>query len=370
MTTGNVITDLRQTASTDAGTVLVGLYRRKTWSGTDDPVNHKANNAYTMNWFEERDGVINWSNPLNGTHGTGSWLAIGGPVIPDVSFDTNDNLTLVNHLGDSIRRHSFNAASSVGAEGLEALKQVTDATKNVTKGMNALAHGNMGAAAKAFGLSPKAAAKAGLHKDLSNRVLATQLGWLPLLGDIKDAATALHALTSKPLTKTYHGRITKRGPVLTATPTISGGRVTMGEVFASKRITWTLSEQLSWAQSLSISNPWDLVDGIWNATRLSFIADWFIPINGYLTARSLAASLTGSGYTSEYVNSHCRGVDRPGTLFLTGADIYYQRNVHLWRVPLTSISSLTALPKFKSFSEIPSWRHALTAVTLATQMFL
>lgn len=368
MSSGNVTLDHRTPVSTDCGTSTTGSFVQKTWSGGDDPRVHKHVNAYDMHYTEIRDGIIKWTYP--GTPGvwhTGTWSScFGGISCEPLVWSSNDDLSLVNSLGDKIRNHEFNAAVSVGAEGKEALEQIAHATSSIYSGMQNLKKGNVASALRDFGISPKHEKRVGLHKSLSNKVLATQLGWIPLMNDVAEGFKAVTALTSKPMSQTFHAsrRISSRCYVL------SDGDANAGTHTISKKISWTLSENFTIWESLSLSNPWDFAEGVWNATRLSFIADWFIPVGSYLSARSLAHTLKGSGYISTFDETRGHGVSNFFVYTVQDADVYFIKQLHVNRTPLTSLNSLTALPRFKDFNKIPSWRRALTAVSLATQMFL
>lgn len=369
MTQGTRTDDHRTTFTGDCGTGQVGSLITKTWSGSDDPKIHKKVNPYFMTYDESWDGPIAWINtgdPLKIRH-SGTWLTCFGAIgIGPSNWSAADDLSLVNQLGDRIRKHQFNAAVSIGAEGKEALEQIAGATFGLVSGMKNLKRGNVGAALRDFGLSPSHIKKVGVHKDLSNKVLATQLGWMPLMSDISEAYDALRAITGKPQSMTYHAYKRVESPIY-----LSGGSgVQAGVRSKAKKLTWTLSENFTVWESLSCSNPYDLLNAGWNATSLSFIADWFIPIGSYLSARSLAYTLKGSGFVSTFDEGKVRGVSNHGVYIVEGADGYFHRTLTVTRSPLSSIDGLVSLPRFKDFNKVPSWKRALTAVTLATQMWL
>lgn len=370
MSVGIRTSDSRYTVSTSCGSGYVGTIIRKDWAGDDDPIRHKRANAYDMLYTETRDGIINWKNNLDvpALFHDGTWGSCFGSMgdVSPLIWDENLDLSLVNKLGDKIRNHEFNAAVSVGAEGKEALEQIAHAASSIYSGMRNLKKGNVSGALRDLGLSPKHARKVGLHKDLSGKVLATQLGWIPLMSDISSAYDAVVALTSKPQSMTYHA--SKR--IFTDCHPVGDIGVYAGYHVMSKKLSWTLSENFTVWESTSLANPWDFADAVWNATTLSFIADWFIPVGSYLSARSLAYNLNGSGYQTVYDDTRHHGVSNFFVYTVENADVYFHRSLHVTRSPMTSISGLVALPKFKDFNKIPSWRRALTATTLATQMFL
>lgn len=364
MTTRHTVTDTRTYANLDCGPAWTGLLRDKYQVGANDPLKRKAVNPYSMTETLVTDGLIEWTYPGSpGVYHTGTVSScFGGVSVPLISFDSNDNNKLIGRLGERIHQHGFNAAVSIGAEGREALDQVAAKTMEVVRGFRDLRKGNVQGALREFGLSPKQAKKVGLHKDLSGRVLATQLGWIPLLSDVKDGSEAFHALTKGARHQTYSVRLRKTAPV-----TLFG--TAAGSAFKSRRIVWVLSEQLSWNESLGLSNPWDMLDAVWNATTLSFIADWFIPIGGYLEARSLASTLKGSGYYTDFYHVRGECPAQFGVYIVRNNDVYKYYRTEVSRVLLSSLDGLVSLPRWKDFRSVPSWRRALTAVALATQMF-
>lgn len=363
MTTRTVTTDLRQYQTFPCCYAPFGLYHQKSQTGGSDP-KKKAVLPYHMYDTLDINPIIeyahSWENPK-------VWYpapynaVLGGVAAPSLTWDSNDDIKLLNRLGEKIKDHSFNAAVSIGAEGKEALEQVASKTMEVVRGFRDLRKGNIQGALREFGLSPKHAKKVGLHKDLSGRVLATQLGWIPLLSDIQSASEAFHALTSTPKSQSYVASLRKRGD------TTADGEI-VGEAIRSRRLHWTLSEELTWNESLGLSNPWDFADAVWNATTLSFIADWFIPIGGYLEARSLATTLKGSGYYTEFYKYYGHG--KSSNALLRGSEAKFTSYTEVHRVLLSRLDGLVALPSWKNLNSVPSWKRALTAVSLATQMFL
>jgi len=369
MSSGHFVRDNLVPFHGGCGWSSVGDFYEKSWSGADDPKVHKKVNSYSMSATERRVGIIHWFNRGDPTKTiyTGTWSSCFGGGSPlTLVWSSNDDLALVNKLGDAIKGHTFNAAVSIGAEGREALSQIAGAAESLVYGMRSLRHKNIKGALDAFGLHPKNEAIVGLHKSLSGKVLATQLGWLPLMGDIQSASEALFALTSNPMSATISVKAKIRSDLLAYTSD-SGSK--FGEHTISKKLSWTLSEELSWGESLGLSNCWDIADMAWNATSLSFIADWFIPIGSYLSARSVVNVLKGEGYLSTLEKIQTQGISSFGPFVVVDPLGHFYKRVNNTRVPLSSLSGLIALPKFKDFSSVPSWRRALTAVTLATQMF-
>lgn len=370
MTTGTRISNNLSPFTGSCGAGVVGSYSEKNWSGTDDPHLRRECNPYEMQYLEYRDSIITFYSQNPGyprVDYTGSYASCFGGIHYDtVELDSNDLITLVNRLGEEIRLHDFNAANSIGAEGKDALKQIGSAASSFYRGMRNLKRGDVSNALREFGLSPKEARRVGVHKDLSGKVLATQLGWLPLLSDIKSAGDALWANTYKPRRKTYVAKVKSKGFVYPALdPTRS---VKCGNVVKSRRLSWTLSEDFSIGDSLNLTDVNDFAGMLWAGTTLSFIADWFLPIGNYLEARGNASKFKGEGYHTTKHEIKGSTSWMPAGYFPTEVSPYFYRYFSLSRVPVTTLE--VPLPNFRSFKEIPSWTRALTAVTLAAQILL
>lgn len=370
MTTGTRINNHLSPYVGDCGQGNVGSYSEKNWAGTDDPILKRECNSYEMEYLEFRDSIISFYTQITGfprVDYTGSYAAcFGGVQYDTVELSNNDLITLVNRLGEEIRLHDFNAANSIGAEGKDALKQIGSAASSFYRGMRNLKRGDVSDALREFGLSPKEARRVGLHKDLSGKVLATQLGWLPLLSDIKAAGDALWANTYKPRRKTYVAKVKAKGftyPALDSTRSIK-----CGEVVKSRRLSWTLSEDFTIGDSLNLTDVNDFAGMLWAGTTLSFIADWFLPIGNYLEARGNASKFKGEGYHTTRHEIRASTSWMPENYYAVSVPPYFYRRLTISRVPVTTLS--VPLPNFRSFKEIPSWTRALTAVTLAAQILL
>lgn len=156
MSNGNRVANNTTVVQTSCGPGVIGSYAEKQWDGDDDP-EHKRVNRYAMTYNTWRDELLDWgftSNP--GAHFTGTYVACFGGVIADAcTLTDNDQLTLINRLGEEIRGHTFDAANSIGAEGKDALKQIAGAAMSFGRGMRDLKRGNVKSALNQFGLNPK-----------------------------------------------------------------------------------------------------------------------------------------------------------------------------------------------------------------------
>lgn len=378
MTIGHIIRDSRATQSLSCGPCKVGGYFEKTWSGADDPL-HRVVNNYSCHVLSTFDPFITWkfdSDPP-GTKRTGSYAScFGGISAENVVFSDDDQITLVNRLGDAIRGHDFDAANSIGAEGKDALKQIAGAAGSLYRANKALHRGDAPAAAAELGL-PTFGSSRGRRKskrqeqndqygkNLSDSVLAVQLGALPLMSDIASAADALITVANRYPKRTYVSKCVARG---VCHPATDPNGVVCGTVRNSKRLVWTITAEPSGFEQFSMSNPWDLADMLWNYTALSFVADWVLPLQKFLSAKSTAYDFKGSGYVTQKHIVEARTSFAPPGYSIDPGTLYGYRDVIFTR---TAIGSLQVpLPSFKPLNSIPSWQRALTAVSLLGQRLL
>lgn len=376
MTTGTIIQDHRNPYNGDCGLDnSAGTYFSRVWGGTDDPLK-KAINSYSCSIVSESNPVISFTDKdYPGVLKFGTYKScFGGVAAEDVVFGDNDQITLINRLGDEIRQHDFDAANSIGAEGMDALKQVAGSAGSLYRASKALNRGDIPSAAAELGIpNPFGGTKKKsalqrrnnqIGKNLSNKVLAVQLGALPLLSDLASAGNALISMLARDMRRTYVSKAVAKGLVYPATAPTGGPAC--GTIRDSKRLVWTITAQPTGFEQLSMSNPWDLADLMWNYTRLSFVADWAIPMQKFLSAKSTAYDFKGSGYeTHKRVLDAATSYAPPG--FTCGGS-YALRTVVFERSLLESLA--VPLPNFKPVQSIPSWQRALTAVSLLGQSIL
>lgn len=370
MTTGNRTFDGTTLISTSVGTARVGIYHSKTWTGDDDPLK-KRENTYFMDYRSWSDQLCQFRHVLN----PNTWRdtafrnvcsdIYGYCVTPvDPVWDNNDELSLILKLKQALAGNSFNFASSIGAEGKDALKQITGSASSLAKSILLLRQGRFKQAAAAAGITPR---RSGNHaKNLSGNVLAVQLGWLPLIGDMSSAAQALAQIVAGPKTASRTVQSRRQGYY----HNIYHPESRVGDIVRIERLKWTLTGELSIPDKLSIP---DVPVALYNAVPMSFVLDWVIPIGDYLEAAMFAGyTLTGSGVRTTFVrgSAETHGPTRPADfqmLEMRGAK-WTETKVSVNRRPITGLT--VPFPSVKTLKDVPSWRRALTAVSLVAQRLL
>lgn len=281
------------------------------------------------------------------------------------AWNPNDEISLLGKLREKIVGSDFNMGNFLG-EGKEALSMIASSAVRVRKYLQALRRGDIGAIARAFGSSESKVdrALAGLkgRESLALRLaqanLALQYGWLPLLQDAHGAAQALAQQLNNPAVQTYRARFQK--PLSASTVSSNIAQWTY-EGFARGQLIARLTE-------VDVAGLNGLVDPssvLWEVTPWSFVADWFIPIGSYLTARSLS-SFTSGTYTKtiSYVERFraADGIPKgPAFIPLNEPSMSVMRT-QVRRSIATSLE--VPLPNFKTLAEVPSWKRAANAVSL------
>lgn len=278
------------TGNRTSGTWTKGAsYRRRTWSGQDDPA-HEAWNPYTTNvkWYE-RTLTTGRRNSTGALTYSGYVYSPTGDL--PAALSSNLELKLISQLVDDIRGHSFNAAVAAAEFG-----QTTGLILNTLSGLRGIAQGakarNIAMVSRAFAAMTsgkklttvaKSTVKAG---DISGTVLATYYGWIPLFQDIFEAMRAHEVRTAGPRSIRFVRRITGPREFQTkVTSGVYGASKPANKIFwrgqRSVRLEVEFLEELSLARSLGLYNPASVV---WEKIPWSFVFDWFIPIGSYLDA--------------------------------------------------------------------------------------
>lgn len=419
MTTGTYVRDLRvnttrllQTNSSGpaaSGSFLTGMYRSKTWNGSNSPtpvkpqpgrvhiytVPTKNGGFKTRKWVERpirnrakfRDpqpytmsyndafqpkgsfyvgtttiatGALTWSRYTE-CSAQGWGALIQPPTLP--TWTANDDIKLIGKLQEAVRGSDFNPAVFLG-EANQTLRLIGDTAIKVARAYSLFRKGDVISAANTLMAGRRYPPKT-VRAKAGSSWLELQYGWLPLLGDMKSGAELLAHQLSVPFRKSY--RVRHKIKVVEPNP---GPDLYYAwadrHAFVSKQIIAYISEPPSVAQLSGILDP-ELV--AWELVPFSFVADWVMPIGDYLSARAFAGRLSGLFVTTTITRRHISGMKpRPLTLGPTRYDAvindggYYQTIGTMDR----SLSSVLNVPRpvVKPWSKIASWQHCANALAL------
>lgn len=283
-------------------------------------------------------------------------------------WDANDQLGLLGKLREKIENSDFNAAVFL-AEGEQALDLVTQNTLKIYRAFKNLKKRGPRAALRSLGLDAANVNEPrkwrATARNMANGWLQIQYGVIPLVKDVYGCMEFLSKSLSVPFTNTYRVSRVKFLSSRNLNPTISGS----ARGYTRKAIIARLTE-VNVAKLVGLADPASVV---WEKTPYSFVADWFIPIGSYLSARGLSNSLSGIFVTStktftRKVWSGKQITSGPGVLVIDNTfPNSSSERIDFSRVVTTTLP--IPVPTLKPLSKAASWMHCANAVSLLTSQF-
>lgn len=344
--------------------------------GTRPPKRKKnGEHAYEMNYLrlEHNFAFYQPSGPLvadlQSVLTPGSWSAqdLLGP---------NDQIKLVGKLREKLQGSDFNMSVFLG-EGHQTLKLLGDSAIRIAKGLFHLKKLDFYGCARSLleGTSRKPLPRhdwvgkrpiVPTAKNLSSLWLELQYGWKPLLSDAEGAAQQLAHSLGTPFRTTHRASVRKEEvDTVTASGSNPGFEWTASAVRTKthrRSLIARISEDpISIPQLLGLKDP-ELV--AWELTPFSFVADWFIPIGDWMSARALAKTLVGTFITSDLTTGYverptCSG---PGLVMADPAVRGRYGSASFKRAISTTLE--VPMPKFKGLEKAASWQHCANAIAL------
>lgn len=300
-----------------------------------------------------------------------SELGTGYSVDPSVGWDANDDLALIGKLRVAIEGSDFNLGNFLAESG-QAVGMIADAATRVYRGIRAVRKGDFVGAATVLAMKDahKAAQKCSRRRSAADNWLELQYGWKPLLSDTYAAAHALAKQLNEPLGRKYHVRSAKPLRVLMSSSTFEPL-----SLFAEDRKQIVAKIYENGGEAVALVGLTDPASVLWEITPFSFVADWFIPIGSYLSARGLSSSLTGvyciTTTRREYVTFNGRKAmfddGYPYYTVYSSSAAASRRRVSMSRVVTTSLP--VPLPTVQPLGKAASWVHCANAIGLVTQVF-
>lgn len=319
----------------------------KTWSGGDGKyviVNGKQQiryNNYTLN-RTRHSGVV------SAKYGYIMINANRTRLMPD-----NGIVMAQSKLVSKVRDHDFHLGKFV-AEGKETVNLVVDTIKTVAMVIHKLKRADLVGAARTLGIDHHSFRT----HDVSGRWLELQYGWLPLIGDVYEAAKAFSTIADPPRRSRVMVKKHLEDEVDTSiSPSNWSGK---GVRSNNYRIIYEMKESLSTPRSLGLEDP---VGIAWELIPYSFVVDWFIPIGTYLDNLNIIPKLEGTFIVTDVCSVQSK------SHIINPAIGPLEANFEQLRVTRTVSSGLTATtPSFKSLDEAMSPKHIWNALALAHQL--
>lgn len=343
----------------------------------------KSDSVYTYKYTEYGSVVETGANSMFNSFGNG-YGAVADP------WDANDDLKLIDKLRDKVAGSSFNMGVFLG-EGRMALDMIAGNATKIYRAYNAVKRGDvLGASRILVSNTQRELMKAkGMRKDLlgdlgskwqfektgklsefeklrytpAQRWLELQYGWLPLLKDVEEGAQFLARYLNFPMEVSYTARRKRKHDIAYSSPSILE-KDEKNRIVSHGKLIARLTEQNN-AKLAGLADPLSVA---WELMPYSFVADWFIPIGTYLSARGFASSVSGSFIktVTRKERVRIRGVKPVNQPPVTRT--YNCPNWAMYQQVITTRTVSTSLdvptPTFKKLGDVPSWKRCANAVAL------
>jgi soluble cytochrome b562 len=210
-----------------------------------------------------------------------------------------------NRIGTEVMLKVGGKKASFGealAESRETVKMLTSAATDLFRAYKAAKHGNWRGVAKALKVRPKDFRRG---KTTSEKWLAYQYGWKPLMSDIHDAYDLLQKGFREKAQIAASVRNLKDSNEYSLTYPAHG---VTGYVRCSSQVQYTAKvfyriddSTLSKFNQIGMINPLSVA---WEVVPFSFVVDWFLPVGNFLEA--LTAPL-GVSFVDGYFGTRVEG---------------------------------------------------------------
>lgn len=297
----------------------------------------------------------------------------GYAVDPVTNWNSNDDIALIGKLRNKICGSDFDMGVFLG-EGHQTLALIANSARRISKALLALKRRDVRMLRDALQI-PRAHKLKDLRKNpeaVADVWIEVQYGWRPLVDDAYGAAQALAQMLNFPMVQTYRVRKHKAMKA-TVVPDVQAAMDYEFAGFTRGQLIARLKE-VNVPQLIGLTDPASVA---WELLPWSFVADWFIPIGEYLSARGLASAVSGVFVTTKttkrafkvnsiYTNNPY--VQWPGHSPYNGVKPWYRQfYCNVERTVSTSLQ--VPLPSFKPLGKALSWMHCSNAVALLVQRF-
>jgi hypothetical protein len=287
-----------------------------------------------------------------------------------------------NSLLTKIKSQSVNVAQGIG-ERKQTMRLIGDTALRLASSLRALKKGDFPSAARNLGVGVPKRAHSRFKKSYPRRQseavsqawLELQYGWKPLLSDVYGAAEQLAKQSNRPIYQKVTARQTLTVPLSYRTKSLQGKATseTVRRGTAKATVIYSCvyvisSPNIAGAKEMGLTNPALLA---WELLPFSFVADWFMPIGGYLGTLDATLGCTFShGYKSVFQSANSEsyvsfnGIDNYSVM----QNVFWSSRAEDVRYERTTLSGFPS-PALPSFKNPASLLHAANAIALLTQLF-
>jgi len=345
-----------------------GLANGRTFRPRQKRTRTLGEHNYNKSTSDSTTGVMRCSQFISG-----KWQTVWKNTNPQnvtflknaVIYDPSNEYKLLDKLRNRVYGSGFNPAV-FAAEMPEALHMIRNASIRIGAGLHRLRSGDWHGVLECFGISPYGRRYfRPATKDLSSLWLEIAYGWKPLLSDTEAASKYI----AEALNGGHAGLVRGSRSWVQTVPYSPRGTNTLA--YDSLAVKYRLEIII---KALSVS-PWyvpslaTVATVAWEKLPYSFVADWFIPVGGYLEALRTSHDISGTVIRSLKTERTFGEVisDNPSQLtvsYCEAADFHWTEMDFI-----RSISSELKVPSPVDGAKLEalSWQRTANAVSLLVQ---
>lgn len=306
------------------------------------------------------------AGPFNWILGTEN---LGGTPKPVDTITYPDPMSLVGKLEERWRQSTFNVGV-FAAEGKEALEMMHQRLVGLHAAAQALRRKQFGLALRNLtGQIPHANRKEALRKldgrDVSGAWLELNLGWSPMIGDIYNATNEIgfEYIKNRVRASAYNFSAMEASGSKDAW-TVEGGQKKHTQIIVFCR------RPPNWREQWGLTDPAGIA---WEATRLSFVVDWFLPIGKYLAGLHAVGALP---VERVILTNYARTYGKSFVIKNPVAGLYHnghighgiKRDFEVHRQIFDSLLSVVGTTGFLPGTVLPKWHPSVWKVATASAL--
>jgi hypothetical protein len=313
-------------------------------------------NSFSRSIFEEDSGNI--------TYGTDS-ITISSHVLKWINFNYSSidyplTADLLANVYSKWKGSDFSVGVTVG-EGKESLRMIADRLQSLACAALALKHGNFSQVGRCLGKMPRSARRSAQKAHASGQAnsawLELQFGWLPMINDIYEATDQI---LFNPLINRYRSGKSEVGYITPASSYTVADEVIRSMNEKKRFLMLVAKNEPDFLERWGLTNPAGV---IWELIPYSFVIDWFLPIEDYLTSLHALSVIQGTfvdSQTFEKGFNYCIKLGRPykpgsSVIFKDGNPLGYRREFEFSRTIKTPLSLGFDLAKDLPRAIVPKW---------------
>lgn len=342
-------------------------YRKLRFGVVQKPINRAIPNPYGIDYWmcKVSDNLYPTSNP--------SAISSQAYVRGSTEWDNGFGLLQARCYDSIYREASGGKRAAAGITLLEwrsSLGMIGAGAGSLFRSANAVRKGNFAQALRELNvrdphLQRRLTRQYGDGRRLDRLWLELNFGWAPLIDDIRQMAAVMGQHV--PIERISSSA---SGPIDWVQNASFPGGYDNQSAYGVKKLRYVSSvvavnPNINLAKQLGLTNP---VQVAWDAVPMSFVVDWFLPVNKFLSSLDLSLGITLGPLV---ISKQVRVVGMQRLSAPDGATRREHSSQSEFYEFRRSIGSMPSLPSFKSRLSTPTgslWQAATTAALATTQL--